>query len=591
MKKNTLFTCMAVALLPWITGCGYFRQVSRPIKVTPAEVILSPDSVQRLLVNLRFHVPAHYLSKRCRLVMTPRLVAGDSLLADYDPVILDTPIYSKKQHRLAKLKGYTDPYAERAVRLDDPSRSFDFDYTDSLRVPAGLQAARLYALVQSHGCGKCSQVDTVSVTGVADPWSLASDEDLNWRLDWTEPRFVVRPKVMEGQGTAHLQFAMNVHQIDPALGQNRAELDQMVKRLSIVVTDTLATLQTLYIYGMASADGPLSFNTALAQRRAAEAKKYLLQALRLSQPEVQGIKVGSRPEGWFPVLQAMKADSHPDTVAVQNILNRYARANDDVQERYIRRLPAWDDIRRKYLSKDRKVEYVYTYSVRSFTTDADLLRMFGSRPDAFNEEEMLRVAALMKEDTQKEKVYLKLIQKYPQSQVARQNLAILSLRKGDAVHAARHIEALEQPTDTALNTLAVAYAAQGQEERAGILLRSLALPQARYNLGLLCYKQHRLKEAYLLLQPFADVRTAICALALRRTDEADKVMRKVQGQTPVEEYVRAVIAARLGRDAEVCAHLTRVSVNEKLSRRALDEPDFFRFYDKPEFKAAILSRD
>ena len=73
-------------------------------------------------------------------------------------------------------------------------------------------------------------------------------------------------------------------------------------------------------------------------------------------PEVQRlIKVGSRPEGWQPVLDAMVIDDHPDAHKVRAILDRYANQNDDVAERYIRQLACWKDIRAKYLQKDRKV--------------------------------------------------------------------------------------------------------------------------------------------------------------------------------------------------------------------------------------------
>ena len=142
------------------------------------------------------------------------------------------------------------------------------------------------------------------------------------------------------------------------------------------------------------------------------------------------IKVGSRPEGWLPVYKAMVDDGHPDAGKLKAILDRYADQNDDVAERYIRRMACWKDIRDRYLQKDRKVEYVYTYTLRSFTTDAELKDMYRKRPDAFNEEELLRVATLAATDEERKQVYRMIVKRFPESAIAVNNLAVLYLREG-----------------------------------------------------------------------------------------------------------------------------------------------------------------
>ena len=50
----------------------------------------------------------------------------------------------------------------------------------------------------------------------------------------------------------------------------------------------------------------------------------------------------------------MIADGHPDSLKVREILDKYNAENDDVAERYIRRLSCWNDIKNNYLQKDRK---------------------------------------------------------------------------------------------------------------------------------------------------------------------------------------------------------------------------------------------
>ena len=335
------------------------------------------------------------------------------------------------------LEDYIDIYDGHIVKVDDTSRDTELRYSTQVELPADVDSARLVAMVSTDGCGECSGLQTVDVASVVMP----APPKRKFNLFWIEPEFKVRPKVMVGKGVANLQFVINKYDINLSMGNNRRELDNMVAKLSPVLGDSLVTLTSLKIFGMASADGPLSFNTPLSRNRANSAKDWLVGQLGISADVQRLIKVGSRPEGWQPVYEAMAADAHPDAGKVKAILDRYADQNDDVAERYIRRLACWKDIRERYLQKDRKVEYVYTYTIRSFTTDAELLDMYSKRPDAFNEDELLRVASLATDDKKRMEVYLILLKRFPQSAIVVNNLAVLYLRAGKEDEA---IEVLKQ---------------------------------------------------------------------------------------------------------------------------------------------------
>ena len=63
--------------------------------------------------------------------------------------------------------------------------------------------------------------------------------------------------------------------------------------------------------------------------------------------------------------------------------------------------------------------------------------MYQTRPDAFNEEELLRVAQLAADDASREQVYRYTLSRYPASEVAANNLAILLERRGEYEEARR----------------------------------------------------------------------------------------------------------------------------------------------------------
>lgn len=575
----------AIAGLLMMTGCATHK-TGKMVTVTPAPYTLTPDSANRAQLDVQFHVPGHYFSKRSRIVITPQVMTGDSVVDEFMPIAVYSPIYSKKAERQRILEGKQDIYEGRIVKAERTSQPMDVPYSEAVQLSDDISHARIKAVVSTDGCGECTGIDTIDVATITTPVTLI-DVKKELELSWIEPEFRIRPKVMEGRGVANLQFVINKHDINLAMGNNRRELEEMVAKLSPVLSDTLATLTSLKIFGMASADGPLSVNTPLSRNRANSAKNWLVERLGISPKLQKTIKVGSRPEGWQPVLDAMTADGHPDASKVKDILVRYAEQNDDVAERYIRRLDCWKDIRAKYLQKDRKVEYVYTYKIRSFTTDTEIRSMYEKRPDAFNEDELLRVATLAKDHNQRKEVYLTLMKYFPQSAIGANNLAVLYLCEGNTEEAQRVIDSQKEHTPEQLNTLAASYVYAGDYERAVELLQDVNLPEARYNLGLIKAKQRRLNEAYDLLRPYADVNAAVVALSVNRNSEARDIMNGVKTASPVAEYVRAMVAARFKEHDTFFLHIVKACEDEKLRTRAVDEPDFYGYKDDERFRAVI----
>lgn len=588
MKRKIQYITLLSASMGLLAGCAASRQEGKTISVSPSLCVLTPDSANQVRMDMRFQVPGNYFSRRSRLVITPQLLVNDSVRDEYPPLVLDAPIYQKKRERMEELEGYVDPYARQARRAGKVSRPFELAYDETIELPEGLDNGRVVAVVSTDGCGECTGIDTIDIAAISNPITLIREVKDELRLSWIEPEFKIRPKVMRGKGVANLQFVINRYDINLEMGDNRRELEDMVNTLGPILNDPLAELGSITITGMASADGSLAFNTPLARNRAEAARKWLINRLEVS-PRLRGrITVDSRPEGWQPVLDAMTAAGNPDSVRVKDILVRYAAENDDVQERHIRRLPIWNRIKADYLQKDRKVEYVYTYTLKSFTSDAELLDMYGKRPDAFNEEELLRVATLARGHERKKEVYQTIQRYFPQSQVAANNLAVLYLREGKTEKAREILGRLSEYSPEAINTLAASYVYANDYERAIELLRDNAeLPEARYNLGLLKAKQRKLAEAYELLQPFGDLSSAISALSVNRNDEAKRMLDALPDKSPLAEYVRSLAAARLKEDALFFRHIGSACEDGTLRERAAGEPDFYRYRDDSRYRALI----
>lgn len=582
-----LYIVAGTATAALLCGCAA-RRAATPLTVSPQAAVLSSDSANRVDMDLTIHVPQGYLARRARMVITPQLMVNDTVADEYRPLVVDAPIYDKKRTRRETLEDdFRDPYADVRRTQANRREAFDLAYRQTVTLPQGVAVARIRAVVSEDGCGQCTGIDTIDLAAISNPITLMPEPREALHVAWMDPEFVIRPKVRSGRGEARLQFAINRYDIRLDMGRNRAELDSMVATLQPVLTDSLATINSIEINGMASADGSFATNTALARNRANAAMQWLVARLKVPAAVRRLIKVGSKPEGWEPVLAAMTADGHPDSLAVKNILETYTEGNDDVQEYYIRRLPCWGDIRQKYLQKDRRVEYIYTYTLRSFTDDAELLAMYRTRPDAFNEDELLRVASLAQTDGQRMEVYRTIQHYFPQSQVAANNLASLYLRQDREDEARRVLATPDKLDPEVLNTLAATYIYDGNYQRAIELLRDVDLPQARYNRGLVMAKLRRIDEAYELLAPYKDLNSAIAALSTGHNDEARQMLDALEDHSPLAQYVRCLAAARLGDEATFFRCLPDACKGQRLRERAKQEPDFDAYRADSRFKSAI----
>ena len=573
MKIKDTFYILLAGLLPWgVMGCAS-QKMGDKVRVTPLDQVLMPDSTHAIQLDMTVEVPRKTLGKRSRLIIVPQLLAGDSLVAECTPMVLDAPIYGKKMHRRVLLEDYVDSLASYA-RPVQKKESVTIAYSERVAIPDSLASARIVGVVTTDGCGACTAIDTLDMAQISNPITLVDTHE-ELKLNWIEPQFVVRPKILQARGEASLQFAISNHNINLDMANNRSEMQQMLDKLQAILADSLAMVNSVNIQGLASVDGSHAFNERLAKQRAESAKNWMLGKIDLSKVRRNQFTVGSRPEGWEPVIQAMTADGRADSARVREIVEKYKGQSDDVAERYIRRLSCWGDIKKYYLQSNRKVEYVYTYSLKSFTTDAELLDMYGKRPDAFNEDELLRVSTLKQMPTEKQEVYRTLMHYFPQSQVAANNLAVLLLNEGRLDEAEAVLESLDDYTPEVLNTRAALYVYRYDYEHAIELLRShMDMPEARYNLGLIHAQLRNLGEAYNLMHDYSDTNSAIIALSVNRNEEADDMMNRCEDASPLAEYVRALIAARLNRTDDAVKHLQRACADASLKERARTEVDF-----------------
>lgn len=76
MKRNIQYITLLTASLGLLAGCASNRQAGKTVTATPSPCVLTPDSTDRVRMEMLFHVPENYFSRRSRLVITPQLIVN-----------------------------------------------------------------------------------------------------------------------------------------------------------------------------------------------------------------------------------------------------------------------------------------------------------------------------------------------------------------------------------------------------------------------------------------------------------------------------------------------------------------------------------
>ena len=169
MKSKIQYITLLAASAGLLAGCASQRQAGSGIRVTPEACVLVPEDGRNADMDVVFHVPENYFTKRSRLVIVPQLVVGDTVKDEYLPLVVDAPIYSKKLKRREVLENYTDTLAAGIRKVDNTSASFELPYNGTVVLPAGVDTARVVAVVSTDGCGECTGIDTIEVASIGRP--------------------------------------------------------------------------------------------------------------------------------------------------------------------------------------------------------------------------------------------------------------------------------------------------------------------------------------------------------------------------------------------------------------------------------------
>ena len=347
-----------------------------------------------------------------------------------------------------------------------------------------------------------------------------------------------------------------------------ASVKEFLAALDAANANERATVKSTEIVAYASPEGAIKLNDKLSDNRSKSASKAwnkITKGHNAQDPTVKSIG-----EDWEGFQQLVNESNIEDKDLILRVLSMYS--DPAVRENEIRNMSkVFTALKGEILPELRRARLIANVETINYTSE-ELLDLINSNETVLDEEALLRVATLVKDNAQKEKIYDKAYERFG-SQRAKYNLAALYLGEGKEAKAESVLRELDANDADVINAKGVIALRKNDFATAEQCFRKAGTPEAQKNLGIVNILTGKYNEAAQVLKD-VDGCCHNTVLAYILTNQLDKAMSSAKCGDPKVWYLKAIVAARQGKVNDMKAFLENAYKNPALKARAANDIEF-----------------
>ena len=369
---------------------------------------------------------------------------------------------------------------------------------------------------------------------------------------------------------------------------------QEMKDLHAAIKDADAAenkaINKIEVAGYASPDGEQGLNEKLADKRQANAEKYLAKQLKKAKVNAE-IESNVTAEDWAGFQKAMEASNIQDKELVLRVLSMYT--DPEERETQIKNLSAvYKTIADEILPALRRSRLILTTDLIG-KSDEEIAALAKNDPRALSVDELLYAATLTQDAAEKMALYTKATELFPQDHRAYNNIGMIQFSQGKVADARRSFAKALQlaPADPDVNYNA-GIAAMAEND----------LVQAEQHLGKAAGTKGDLKAAmgtlYTMKGDYAAAKTAYGQEATNNAAvqqilnedyaAARQTLARVAKPNATTAYLAAVVGARTNdRDAVYSNLKVAVQRNAQMKAKAQNDIEFAKYHADEQFQAIV----
>ena len=341
-----------------------------------------------------------------------------------------------------------------------------------------------------------------------------------------------------------------------------------VAALEAVQADERSKVTSTEIVAYASPEGGADLNNKLSGNRGDSALKAwnkVTKGTDASAPQVKSVG-----EDWEGFQQLVSESNIEDKELILRVLSMYS--DPAVRENEIKNMSqVYTALKGEVLPELRRARLIANVEYKNYTNE-ELVELLENNESVLDEEALLRVASVVKDDAQKEKIYRKAIDKFG-SDRAQYNLAVLYLNQGKNSKAEAELAKVKSGDEDVVNAIGVLALRKDDLATAEDCFRKSTTDEAKANLGTVLILTGQYDEAVQVLKdPKGCCHNSVLAYIL--TDQLDTALKTAHCGDPKVWYLKAIVSARQGDAEGVKKNLERAFRKAELKERAAKDIEF-----------------
>lgn len=564
MKHSSkLYLSVAIASGVLLTSCNKLGELSADnFTVTPSPLEVVAGKVP-VTINGRF--PEKYMKKKAVVTVTPVLRYEGGETAGQPATFQGEKIQGNDQEISYKVGGnYT--------------MKNTFDYVDA------MATSELYLTFDAKVGKKQKSVEVPDVkvaNGVIATSELLKStvQNANTALGQDAYQYAIAQ-------TQQAQIKYLINQANVRTSELKSvSVQDFVKVLREIKNDQKGfQLDNIEISAYASPEGSLKFNTQLAEKRQKSSAKFLEGELKNMELDAD-INTKYTAEDWEGFQELLMASNLQDKEVILRVLSMY----EDPEERevQIRNLSAgFEELTTEILPELRRARLTVNYNLIG-RSDDEIQAQYKSNAKALSVEELLYAATLTDETAEKKDIYTTTTNVYPEDYRAYNNLGAISIAEGNLEAAKNYLKQAASKKDCAevnANRALVALAEGNTEEAETFVSRATSSPVYNELVGNLNVAKGNYAAA---AQSLAGAKTNSAALAeilAKNYTAAEKTLNNVKNADAMTDYLKAVVAARTGKNNEAVKNLANaIAKDASLKAHAAKNLNFVTLFNDSAF--------
>ena len=553
MKKQVLLT-LAVVLLA-LAGCKTPTEFIKQVKQEP-----NPASYKAGKVEVVFegNFPEKYFTKKMTMDVTPVLTTTDG----------KTYRGTTVTYQGEKVKGNDKVIRYKVGGKYTQTAVFDFEEgmeSSTLSLEATVKTSKKEYALPATVVGK--GVNTTPLLVSVKPGS----GDLQAMI--IPDKF---QRIIEERTDAQIMYLINQSNIrDSELKKD--ELQVLTNSIKAVKNDSSRQVKSVEISSYASPDGGMDLNERLANNRGKSADAYINKEMKKIKASVS---VDSRitAEDWEGFQQLVNVSSIEDKALILRVLSMYT--DPDQREEEIKKLSvAYKTLADEILPQLRRSKMSLIINIVG-RSDEEIAALATSDASKLSEEEILYAATLTSDLAQKQAIYEKATELYPQSVRAYNNLGYAYYERNNmnaAENAFKKALDIDAANTTANYNMGLVKLANmdlsGAEQffgKAGGIGKGLD-----YANGVIAILRGNYKKAAQLFGNSASNNAALANILNNDLAAARRALENNKNANATTYYLKAILAARQNNKSEYQNALAQaVKMNINYQARAAKDVEF-----------------